>query len=126
MGRRAKMAGWMDPLSNCITIQVGHATYSVLTDYGRLSMDDITKHARFKEDRDLYVQEIPIRAALFKLLMSKTVVDAAITTSKYCINLQNLDTYMVTVKFSIPDFNQHVKNNITRLKSIGKKSDDLI
>eukprot|EP00957_Ditylum_brightwellii_P027660 2090835-Ditylum_brightwellii.AAC.2 len=90
--RRADMTGWMDPLSDCITIQVGHPTYSVLTEYGRLSMDDIIKHARFKfmshnrhcqnntqfyyylEDRDLYVQGIPIGAALFKLLMSKTMV----------------------------------------------------
>eukprot|EP00957_Ditylum_brightwellii_P050198 3806651-Ditylum_brightwellii.AAC.1 len=40
--RRAEM----DPLSDCITIQVGHATYSVLTEYGRMNMEDITKYAR--------------------------------------------------------------------------------
>eukprot|EP00957_Ditylum_brightwellii_P145129 11053992-Ditylum_brightwellii.AAC.1 len=36
VSRRAEMAGWMYPLSDCITIQVGHDTYSVLTEYGRL------------------------------------------------------------------------------------------
>eukprot|EP00957_Ditylum_brightwellii_P189974 14462649-Ditylum_brightwellii.AAC.1 len=131
------MAGWMDPLSNCITIQVGHATYSVLTEYGRISMEDITKHASFKfmshnrhcqnntqfyyylfnfidksskiqileEDRELYIQGIPIGAAMFKLMIPKMVVDTVVTTSKYCINLQNLDTYMVSINSSIPDFN---------------------
>eukprot|EP00957_Ditylum_brightwellii_P007945 601739-Ditylum_brightwellii.AAC.1 len=155
---KAKMAGWMDPLSNCITIQVECATYSVLTEYGRLSMEDIIKHTSFKfmshnrccqnniqfyyyllnsidknskmqilqEDRDLYVQGMPIGAALFKLLMSKTVVDMVVTTSKCRINLQNLDTYMVSANSSIPNFNRHVKNNITGLKSRGEKSDDLI
>eukprot|EP00957_Ditylum_brightwellii_P195469 14893378-Ditylum_brightwellii.AAC.1 len=45
---RAEMAGWMDTLFDCITIQVGHATYSVLIEYGKLNMGDITKHASFK------------------------------------------------------------------------------
>eukprot|EP00957_Ditylum_brightwellii_P184143 14026059-Ditylum_brightwellii.AAC.1 len=43
--RRSRIAGWVDPLSGC-SIQVGHATYSVLTEYGKLSMDDITMCAR--------------------------------------------------------------------------------
>eukprot|EP00957_Ditylum_brightwellii_P065297 4952597-Ditylum_brightwellii.AAC.1 len=46
--RRTEMVGWMDLLSGCIAIQVGHSTYSVFTEYGRLSMEDITRHARFK------------------------------------------------------------------------------
>eukprot|EP00957_Ditylum_brightwellii_P044166 3350894-Ditylum_brightwellii.AAC.1 len=58
--------------------------------------------------------------------MSKTVVDTVVTASNYCINLQNLDTYMVSANSSIPDFNQHTKNNITGLKSRGEKSNDLI
>eukprot|EP00957_Ditylum_brightwellii_P128246 9780903-Ditylum_brightwellii.AAC.1 len=33
---------------------------------------------------------------------------------------------MVSVNSSTPDFNRHVKNNITGFKSRGEKSDDLI
>jgi hypothetical protein len=90
------------------------------------SIDENSKIQILQEDRGLYIQGIPIGAALFKLLMSKTVVDTVVTTSKYRINLQNLDTYMVSVNSSIPDFNRHVKNNITGLKSRGEKSDELI
>eukprot|EP00957_Ditylum_brightwellii_P017770 1338111-Ditylum_brightwellii.AAC.1 len=96
------------------------------TKYGRLAMEDIRKHARFKEDRPLYIQCIPIGAALFKLLISKTVVNTVVATSKYHINLQNLNTFIVSTNSSILDFNQNVKNNITRLKSRWEKLDDLI
>eukprot|EP00957_Ditylum_brightwellii_P135775 10355100-Ditylum_brightwellii.AAC.1 len=56
-------------------------------------VEEVRRRAEM-EYRDLYVQGIPIGAALFKVLMSKTVVDMVVTTSKYRINLQNLDTYM--------------------------------
>eukprot|EP00957_Ditylum_brightwellii_P187737 14295101-Ditylum_brightwellii.AAC.2 len=42
------MSGWINPLLECILIQVGHASYSVLTKYWRPAMEDITKHARLK------------------------------------------------------------------------------
>eukprot|EP00957_Ditylum_brightwellii_P037071 2806780-Ditylum_brightwellii.AAC.1 len=44
--RRAEIAGGIDPLSDCISIQMRHVTYSSLTEYGRLYTDNITRHAK--------------------------------------------------------------------------------
>eukprot|EP00957_Ditylum_brightwellii_P041181 3117318-Ditylum_brightwellii.AAC.1 len=85
------MARWIDPLSDCISIQVGHATYLVFTKRRRLTMKDITLHARYLERT--------------YSCMSKMVVDMSVTTSKCCINLQNMDSFMVSVNSSGLDFN---------------------
>eukprot|EP00957_Ditylum_brightwellii_P081758 6220343-Ditylum_brightwellii.AAC.2 len=89
-------------------------------------MDEDSKTLIIHEDIQLYDQDIPIGAALFKLLMSNTLVDMVVTMSKCGINLQQLDTFIVSVNSSTPDFNMHMKNNITGLTSRGGKSDDLI
>eukprot|EP00957_Ditylum_brightwellii_P185944 14156164-Ditylum_brightwellii.AAC.1 len=58
--------------------------------------------------------------------MEKTVIDTLVTTSTYQNNLQELDTYMAQVNSNIANFNQHIKQNLTGLKSRSETTEDLM
>eukprot|EP00957_Ditylum_brightwellii_P086383 6572883-Ditylum_brightwellii.AAC.1 len=76
----------------------------------------VSKNAKIKilaKEEQFKINNIPIRALLFKLLMEKNIIDTVVTNNTYQTNLQELGTYMAQVNSNIDDFNQHVKQNLT-------------
>ena len=89
-----------------------------LTDKGRLKIvSEVDKYT---------VNDIKCGPLLFKLLMSKAVIDSRATVSHIRENLASLDTYMIKVQSNITLFNDYVKDQITNLTARGEKSEDLL
>ena len=63
---------------------------------------------------------------IFKLLMSKAIIDTRATPYQFRAELSSLDTYMSTIGSNIELFNLHVKYSREGLKARGETVDDLI
>ena len=78
--------------------------------------------SKYHTDDTLATQSGPM---LFKLIMSKALVDNKSTTSMYRGNLQNLEIHMGVLNSNIVEFNQYVTDNRKQLanrnESIGEK-----
>ena len=72
------------------------------------------------------INEVTIGTLLFKLLMSKAVVNARTTASHLRDNLTSLDAHMASINSNIELFDLHVKENRQRLRARGECTDDLM
>ena len=72
------------------------------------------------------VQDVKVSSLLYKLLMTKAIVDTRATTYQFRNNLANMDNYMTSVKSNIEMFNIYVKNTIEGLKARRESVDDLM
>jgi len=63
---------------------------------------------------------------LFKLLMTKVIIDTRATTYQFRVDLGSLDTYIANIGSNIELLNLHVKKSHEGLKTRGKTVDDLI
>eukprot|EP00957_Ditylum_brightwellii_P040292 3049030-Ditylum_brightwellii.AAC.1 len=68
----------------------------------------------------------PVGELLFKLLMTKVVMDTRAMALHLRENLTNLDLYMATVNSNIEFFNQYIKQNQEGLKARGESTDNLM
>ena len=92
-------------------------------------MSSITEECFYKisnEDEAYTVDDTKIATLLYKLLMSKAIVDTRATNYQIKHNLANLENYMTNVNSNIELFNLHVKNSKEGLKARGEQADDLI
>ena len=82
-------------------------------------------HKIANEEEKYTHQDHESAALLYKLLMSKAVVDTRATTFQFRHYLDTLDEYMINVGSNIELFNMHVKNVKEGLKARGEIIDDL-
>ena len=80
----------------------------------------------FNEDESYTVEKTKIASLLYKLLMSKAIVDIRATNYQIKHNLANLENYMGNTNSNIELFHLHVKNSMEGLKARGEKANDLI
>ena len=78
------------------------------------------------EREQYHINGIPSGLLLFKLLMQKAIIDTWATSSLMRGNLSNLDSYMLTVKSDIEEFNQYVKLNYQGLQARSERCDDIM
>jgi hypothetical protein len=58
--------------------------------------------------------------------MQKAIIDTSTTSSLLRENLSSLDTYMVTIKSNIKEFNEYVKQNYEGLLARGERCNDIM
>ena len=89
--------------------------------------DQLQKNAyKIVNEEDKYtLQDNESAALLYKLLMSKAIVDTRATTFQFRNYLDTLEEYMINVGSNIELFNMHVKNVKDGLKARGEIIADL-
>eukprot|EP00957_Ditylum_brightwellii_P015940 1200345-Ditylum_brightwellii.AAC.1 len=106
--------------------EVEHATYSVLTDYARLSMDDIAKHARFKFLSHNRCHQNNTQFYYYLLNSIDKSSKIQILQEDRQLHVQGIPIGLSLFKLLILETVADAVNNISGFKSRGEKSDDLI
>jgi hypothetical protein len=108
----------METLQNMVTGYVHNQTRQSQNDYQMFHciMNSLTKegHLKILTEQDKYHigaanNHTPSGPPVVKLLMQKATIDTRATLSLLHKNLSSLDTYMVTIKSNIKEFNEYIR-----------------
>jgi hypothetical protein len=108
----------METLQNMVTGYVHNQTHQSQNDYQMFHciMNSLTKegHLKILTEQDKYHigaanNHTPSGPPVVKLLMQKATIDTRATLSLLHKNLSSLDTYMVTIKSNIKEFNEYIR-----------------
>jgi hypothetical protein len=103
-------------------VQMYHFLIDSLSEQGRLHI--ITEKKAYTVS--VAGIEYPNGPMLFKLIMSKAIIDTRSTSSHIQANLMNLPSYISTIDSDIIRFNEYVKIQRAGLLARGKTVDDLL
>jgi len=122
---RGHVQGYMDQPTRQAqhSVQMYHAIMNSLTSEGRERILNEQDKYNITDANGVTYQVGPL---LFKIVMSKAIVDTKATIYHYRSNLMHLDTYMPTVESNITKFNEYVKANRQGLLARGQSIDDLL
>eukprot|EP00957_Ditylum_brightwellii_P099973 7618668-Ditylum_brightwellii.AAC.1 len=142
LGKRANKAGWNLAGGNIIDIPDTNSNLrNLITEYGSLTKmdikysqgpikDAIKKGPEFNpilaKSSNNTIAGNPVGELLFKLLMTKEVMNTRFTLLLLRENLTNLDSHMTTVNSSIDLFNQYVIQNQEYLKTRDESTSNLM
>ena len=90
------------------------------------SIDEACFYKITNERKKCTVKDVKIASLLYKLLMTKAIVDTRAITYQFRNDLANLDNYMTLVNSNIEIINIPVKNTDEGLKVRGELVDDLM